>query len=216
MEATSPINTGRNNDNNGFLVPAGTYSVEVLLLKDGKTETIVPATNFNVKALNNQTLVAQDQKGLQDFRAAVAETGRKVRGTNRLMNETKEKLDLIQTALTSYPNTDTKLLEEVKLLKTEFQKCLVMMNGDRTKSSREFETVPGINERLGLVEYAIYENTVDVSNTRKKNLSIVQEEYAELRKILDDIIKRTRTIEEKLDNQGIPYTKGKTESWKED
>lgn len=216
MEATSPINTGRNNDNNGFLVTAGTYSVEVLLLKDGKTEALVPATNFNVKALNNQTLVAQDVVGLQEFRAAVAETGRKVRGTNRLMNETKEKLDLIQTALTSYPNTDTKLLEEVKVLKTEFQKCQVMMNGDRTKSSREFETVPGINERLGLVEYAIYENTVDVSNTRKKNLSIVQDEYTELRKILDDIIKRTRTIEEKLDNQGIPYTKGKTENWKED
>lgn len=216
MESTSPINTGRNNDNNGFLVPAGTYSVEVLLWKDGKTESIIPATNFNVKALNKQTLTAQDVAGLQEFRAAVAETSRKVRGTGRLMNETKEKLDLIQTALTSYPNTDTKLLEEVKALKTDFQKCQVMLNGDRTKSSREFETTPGINERLGLVEYAIYENTVDVSNTRKKNLSIVQDEYAELRKILDDIIKRTRTIEEKLDNQGIPYTKGKSESWKED
>jgi photosystem II stability/assembly factor-like uncharacterized protein len=216
MEATSPINTGRNNDNSGFLVPAGTYSVEVLLLKDGKTESIVPATNFNVKALNNQTLVAQDAVGLQEFRSAVAETSRKVRGTGKLMNETKEKLDLIQTALTSYPNTDTKLLEEVKALKLDIQNCQVMLNGDRTKSSREFETVPGINERLGLVEYAIYENTVDVSNTRKKNLSIVQEEYAELRKILDDIIKRTRSIEEKLDNQGIPYTKGKSENWKED
>lgn len=216
MEATSPINTSRNNDNNGFLVPAGTYSVEVLLIKDGKSETIVPSTKFQVKALNNQTLVAQDIAGLQEFRLAVAETSRKVRGTNRLMSETKEKLDLIQTALISYPNTDTKMLEEVKNLKTEFQKCQVIMNGDRTKSSREFETVPGINERLGLVEYAIYENTVDVSNTRKRNLSIVQEEYTELRKILDEIIKRTRVIEEKLDYQGIPYTKGKTENWKED
>jgi photosystem II stability/assembly factor-like uncharacterized protein len=216
MEATSPINTSRNNDNNGFLVPAGTYSVEVLLIKDGKSETIVPSTKFQVKALNNQTLVAQDIVGLQEFRLAVAETSRKVRGTNRLMSETKEKLDLIQTALISYPNTDTKMLEEVKTLKTELQKCQVIMNGDRTKSSREFETVPGINERLGLVEYAIYENTVDVSITRKRNLSIVQEEYSELRKILDEIIKRTRAIEEKLDNQGIPYTKGKTENWKED
>jgi photosystem II stability/assembly factor-like uncharacterized protein len=216
MEATSPINTGRNNDNNGFLVPAGTYSVEVLLLKDGKTEQLVSATNFNVKALNNQTLVAQDNKGLQEFRAAVAETSRKVRGTGKLMNETKEKLDLLQTALTSYPNTDTKLLEEVKMLKLELQKCQVMLNGDRTKSSREFETVPGINERLGLVEYAIYENTVDVSNTRRKNLEIVQSEYTELRSVLDAVIKKTRTLEEKLDAAGIPYTKGKSESWKQD
>jgi photosystem II stability/assembly factor-like uncharacterized protein len=216
MEATSPINTGRNNDNNGFLVPAGTYSVEVLLLKDGKTEQLVSATNFNVKALNNQTLVAQDNKGLQEFRAAVAETSRKVRGTGKLMNETKEKLDLLQTALTSYPNTDTKLLEEVKMLKLELQKCQVMLNGDRTKSSREFETVPGINERLGLVEYAIYENTVDVSNTRRKNLEIVQSEYTELRSVLDTVIKKTRILEEKLDAAGIPYTKGKSESWKQD
>jgi predicted metal-binding transcription factor (methanogenesis marker protein 9) len=69
---------------------------------------------------------------------------------------------------------------------------------------------------MGLVEYQIYENTVDVSNTRLKNLQIVQEEYLELRKKLDDIIVRTRKLEEQLDTKGIPYTKGKDESWKED
>jgi hypothetical protein len=216
QESTGPIQTGRNNDNNGFLVSAGIYSVEILLVKDAKIEVLVPQTKFTVKALNNQTLVASNPEALQKFRSDVAEMSRKVRGTGKLMSETKDKLDVFQTAILSYPSAEISLIEEIKNLKIAYDLCLVEMYGDRIKSSREFETYPSISDRMGLVEYQIYENTVDVSNTRLKNLQIVQEEYLELRKKLDDIIVRTRKLEEQLDTKGIPYTKGKDESWKED
>lgn len=216
QESTGPIQTGRNNDNNGFLVAAGIYSVEILLIKDAKIEVLVPQTKFTVKALNNQTLVASNPEALQKFRSDVAEMSRKVRGTGNLMREAKDKLDVYQTAILSYPGAEISLIEEVKNLKIVYDLCVVEMYGDRIKSSREFETYPSISDRMGLVEYQIYENTVDVSNTRLKNLQIVQEEYLELRKKLDDIIVRTRKLEEQLDAKGIPYTKGKDESWKED
>jgi len=215
-ESTGPLSTGRNNDNSGFLVPAGTYSVEVMLVKEGKSEILVPATNFNVKALNNQTLVTQNPQDLQKFREDVAETSRKVRGTSKLMNETKERIDLIQTALLSYPNTDVTLLEKIRAMKLSYAACEVLMNGDRTRTSREFEAAPGISERMGLVEYAVWDNTVDVSNTRKKNLSIVLEQYNELRSKLDPIIIELTSIEKQLDEKGIPYTKNKDDRWKED
>jgi hypothetical protein len=166
--------------------------------------------------LNNQTLVASNPEALQKFRSDVAEMSRKVRGTGKLMSETKDKLDVFQTAILSYPGAEISLIEEIKNLKIAYDLCLVEMYGDRIKSSREFETYPSISDRMGLVEYQIYENTVDVSNTRLNNLQIVQEEYLELRKKLDDIIVRTRKLEEKLDAKEIPYTKGKDESWKED
>jgi len=216
QESTGPIQTGRKNDNNGFLVSAGVYTVEVLLIKDGKIEVLVSQSKFTVKALNNQTIVATNPEALQKFRSEVAEMSRKVRGTGKLMSETTEKLDIYQTAILSYPGAEISLIEEVKNLKISYDLCVVEMWGDRVKSSREFETYPSISDRMGLVEYQLYENTVDVSITRQKNLQIVQEEYLELRKKLDAIIVRTRKLEEQLDAKGIPYTKGKDESWKED
>jgi hypothetical protein len=215
-ESTYPVNNSRKNDNNGFLVTPGVYSVEVLLVKDGKSEPVVAATNFNVVPLNNQTLVAQDLAGLQQFRKEVADLSRRVRGTNSLMSETKDKLNVIQTAVLTYPGTPTQLLSDLNRLKIELSKCSELMYGDRTKSKHEFETSPGINERLGLVEYAIWDNTVDVSNTRKKNLKIVEEEYMELRKILDPVIIELTKIEKTLDQLNIPYIKGKDQNWKEE
>ncbi|MFN5912665.1 MAG: hypothetical protein ACK45H_15080, partial [Bacteroidota bacterium] len=62
----------------------------------------------------------------------------------------------------------------------------------------------------------VWDNTVDVSNTRKKNLSIVLEQYNELRSKLDPIIIELTSIEKQLDEKGIPYTKNKDDRWKED
>ncbi len=215
-ESTSPVNPSRKNDNNGFLVSPGTYSVEVLLLKDGKTEQLVSRTNFTVKSLNNQTLEVKDPVALQKFRSDVAELSRKVRGTSRLMSETKDKIDLINTTLITYPGAPIELMQNVRQLKDQMDECNTLMYGDRIRSSREFETSPGINERLGLVEYQIWDNLTDVSATRKKNLQIVNEEYDMLRSKLDPIISELRKIEDQLDTLKVPYLKGKDEKWREE
>jgi photosystem II stability/assembly factor-like uncharacterized protein len=215
-ESTSPVNAGRKNDNNGFLVSPGTYSVEVLLLKDGQTEQLVSRTNFNVRSLNNQSIELKDPLALQKFRTDVAELSRKVRGTSRLMSETKDRIDLINTTLLTYPGAPIDLLQSVRKLKAQMDECNTLMYGDRIRSSREFETSPGINERLGLVEYQIWDNLTDVSSTRKKNLQIVNEEYEILRSKLDPIIIELRKIEDQLDTLKVPYLKGKDEKWREE
>jgi len=90
------------------------------------------------------------------------------------------------------------------------------MYGDKTRSSREFEAYPGISERMGLVEYQLWENTVGVSTTRKRNLEIVSLEYAELRNELNQIISELSKIERQLDENGVPYNGNKNENWKEE
>jgi len=215
-EATNPVNTnGTQNKNNGFLVPAGTYSVEVVLLKNGISETLVGATNFNVKALNNQTLIAKDPEALDAFRKEVAELNRKVSGSSRLVNEMVEKLGAIEHALITYPNSDLKLLEETKAIRSIIHECTVAMNGDGLKASMEFETVPSISGRLGLIEYMLSDNTTGYTETQKRNIAIVQEEYQEFRAKLDNAIIRIKSLETKLEQIPVPYIRGKDESWKE-
>jgi len=208
---TNPIGSG----GNGFLVAPGTYYVSVSLVKNGTVEELVAKTAFEVKALNNQTLVAKNPQELAAFRAEVAELNRKVSGAGRLMNETNEEIELMEKALMNYPNTDMSLLKEIKDLKAMMYDCNVLMNGDGIRTAHEFEVAPSIQSRLGMVEYQLYDNTAGVSNTHKANKSIVEAEYNELRAKLDEVIKRVEVLQKKLEMVPIPYTKSK-ENWKED
>lgn len=209
--STNPINSG----GNGFLVTPGAYTLSVTLVNNGKIEQLISNEKFNVKGLNNQTLVAKNPEELTAFRKEVAELNRKVSGAGRLMNEVKEELDLMEKALLNYPNTDLSLLAETRALKLIYDQCALALWGDNLKSKHEFETEPSINSRLGMVEYQLYENTAGVTKTQRANKTIAEEEYLEMRKKLDDLIQRKIILETKLDASSIPYTKSR-DKWKND
>lgn len=216
-ESTEPVNPkGTANKNNGYLVKAGNYSVEVTLIKDGKLEILTDKVVFKVNSLNLQTLAASNTEELNSFRKEVAELNRKISGSGQLLSEAKEKLDAIQYALMTYPNTDLKLMEETRALRLIYDEAVLALWGDNLKTSKEFETVPSITGRLGMVSYMIWDNTSGVTKTQQTNKAIAQEEYLEFRKKLDAMIVRVKALETLLENNSIPYIKGKDESWKEE
>jgi photosystem II stability/assembly factor-like uncharacterized protein len=222
MASTSPVRLSKKKPGRysspdvGVLVVPGMYSVEVVHEKDGEIKQLIDKTNFKVVGLNNQTLIAQNNQDLIDFRKEVAEMKRSVDGSGRLLNEIGDKLKYIEQAVRSYPGTDITLLSEIDAIKAELNECRVMLWGDWIKSSHEFETVPSIAGRLGTVHYQLFANTTSATKSQKENIAIVAEEYAEFRKKLDANIVKIKAIEAKLKDANIPYIKGKDENWKED
>ena len=222
METTSPIRIKKQKPGRyssadlGLLVAPGDYSVEILHLKNGELKTLVPKSAFKVVGLNNQTLLADNMDELIQFRKEVAETHRKIQGSSKLMSETEGRMELMEHAIKTYPGADLTLLEELEKLNDQLTECKYMLWGDWVKSRHEFETAPGISSRLGSVYYQLFANTTGVTNTQRKHKTIVEEEYAEFRKKLDDILMRLRVIEKNLDDASVPYIKGKDENWKED
>lgn len=222
MESTSPVNPNKGKPgryesaDEGYLVTAGNYTVEIVLLNNGTTEQLVAPTTFTVKALNNQSLVATDNTALIEFRKEVAELNRSVSGTSKLMQEANEKLGLLKHAITNYPNADLKFMEEIQAIKLGLANCALLLYGDRLKASKEFETAPSIVDRLGNVEYQLYESTTGVTTTQRKQIAIVKEEYAAFREQFDSWLVRLKALENKLAEVPIPYTKGGNETWKED
>jgi hypothetical protein len=198
------------------LVTPGTYYVSVSLVKNGQIESLIKSQAFNVKGLNNQTLIAKNPEELKSFRADVAELNRKVTGSMQLINESKEGLDIIEQALINYPNTDLSLLQETRALKLIYEECAVSIWGDKIKESHEFETVPSISYRLGILEYQLFDNTTGVSNTHRLNKEIVEEQYNTFRTRLNELIKRLEALQTKLDAANVPYTKSKGLNWKKD
>jgi hypothetical protein len=60
-------------------------------LKDGKFENLTDKVSFNVKGLNNQTLVAKNTEETDKFRNELMELNRQVTGSSNLLGESKEK-----------------------------------------------------------------------------------------------------------------------------
>ncbi|MFY7668943.1 MAG: VPS10 domain-containing protein [Crocinitomicaceae bacterium] len=209
---TNPINSG----GKGLLVTPGTYYVSIALIKNGAVEQLITKQTFNVKGLNNQTLVAKNPEELKAFRAEVAELNRKVSGAGRLMNETKDELDIIEQALIEYPNTDLSHLQETRALKLIYDECALAMWGDKIKEKHEFEFEPSISSRLGMVEYQLYDNTSAVTKTHRANKEVAEEQYNAMRTKLNDVIKRLESLQTKLDAMNVPYTKSKGAGWKRD
>ena len=197
------------------MVTPGNYTVSVSLVKDGVVELLVDKQTFTVKGLNNQTLLAENPEELKEFRAEMSELNRKVSGTEKVMGETKESLELIEKALLNYPNTDLTLLKSVREMMVSLKDLEVLMWGDKARSSRDFETVPSISGRLGMVGYQIYQNTAGVTKTHRSNKQIAEKQYNALRTELNEIIGELNGIESKLEGI-IPYTKNKGANWKKD
>jgi hypothetical protein len=137
-----------------------------------------------------------------------------VSGTSKLLNETKDQLELISHVMTTYPNTDLTLLQEIRTIKLGLESCEVKLYGDGLKTSKEVETLPGIQSRLGLIEYMVYENTTGVTNSQRNQLAIVTEEYNMLRSELNGLITRLEKIEKLLGNIPLPYLKEGGKDWK--
>jgi photosystem II stability/assembly factor-like uncharacterized protein len=222
METTSPINPNKSkpgrydNADEGFLIAAGDYAVEVYLLKNGVSELVITKTDFKVKSLNSQIPNALSNSELVSFRKEVSELTRSISGAEKLMNEHKDKLEIMKLAITIYPGADIKLLEDVRKLKLAFAECELLYYGDGIKASKEVETPPSFTNRLGTVAYQLYESTTGVTVTQKENIKITKEEYQIFRSKLDALIIQVKALEQKLDASSIPYTKGKDENWKKD
>ena len=199
---------------NGFLVPTGNYFVSISLVQNGLVEELVTKQSFTVVGLNNQTLVAKNPAELVLFRNDVAVLNQKINNASNWLGEVNDVLKEMQSTLINYPNTELSLLSETRALKLLYDEAALVLWGDKIKSSREFETLPSINDRMGMVEYQLYENTAGVSNTHRANKAIAEEQYNALSISLGVISNRMKALQEKLNTVPIPYTKTLSRFWK--
>jgi hypothetical protein len=205
-EATNPIEAGNySNKNNGYLVQPGTYFVQVLKIYNGKIDTLSEKLSFKVVGLNNQTLIAADPSSLEQFRSDLMEFNRKLSASSQKLEERSEQIKTLATALITYPNTAISLLKEIQELQVQKDACRTLLYGDEIKKSKEFESLPGIMERFGLIQYMVSDNTTGVSNNHRQQFSIIQEEYLQFQLLLNEIDKRMNALLNQLEQQGIPY-----------
>lgn len=221
MATTSPIQLQKkeaerySSPDVGLLAEPGTYTVEVLLLKNGVSSQLIEKNSFEVVSLKNQTLPTSSSEELLAFRKEVAEVHRQVEGASKLMGESGDLLKYIKEALQNYPGTDLSLLTEVKSIENGLRDCQLLLWGDWYRTNNEFEAAPSISGRIGMVYYQVFENRSAITKTQRTQMALAEEEFAVFRTSLNALVERIGVLEKTLEAAKIPYFPNRDANWKE-
>lgn len=200
----------------GMLALPGVYSVRCLKFQNGEFTPLGDAISFNVKALDNQTLLAADKREVLAFQQQVAELERSLSGTSKLFYENNKKLDFIEAAVIQYPSAPLGLMERVNALNKEQELLKVALYGDRAKTSRDMEALPGLTGRVGYVSYSSWWNTAEPTTTAREQYEIAKNEYEGILVRVQKVTTDISQLEKELVDLKVPYTPGRGADWRQD
>ncbi len=198
----------------GYLVDEGTYSVTMYKSVDGMLTQIAGPENFKVKALDNRTLPAVDKKAWQGFLADLSELRRRFDGASQIHSESKEKIKLIERAIQVYAPAPLDMMKDVQALKKSFKELDIKMYGDGLLSRHEFETPASISDRIGIAVWQSWQNLSAPTNSNVEGLKIAGEEFGPVLQQIHTNVTKIEALEKKLDQNKVPYTKGRGTDWK--
>ncbi len=193
----------------GHLVMPGTYSVSMSKYQDGKLTPMAGPVSFNTKLLNQASLPAKDLATNATFYQKVSDMSRQLSATNDLLGKIESRVKNAELAIMDMPAPAADLLAKTFDIKQALIPIKLKMNGDDTKSKREFETKPSINDRVNGIIYSIWNTTSDIPKTFTDAFVIAEKQYNEIFPAIKDLDVKVTAIEAELNKNKAPYTPGR-------
>ncbi|HAG48642.1 MAG TPA: hypothetical protein DCL07_01665, partial [Cryomorphaceae bacterium] len=174
---------------------------------EGKFDTLTEPKAFNVKHLNNLSLPSTDL-ALQKFQQRVNQTGRRYERLDMTFKETQSLANDLYEALKYTPSGSPEQLQTVMQLQSDLEAMDIVLNGDASMSKREFETLPGLGDRLSTATWGSYGMRSEVTGTMKAQLDIVEAALPKLEEKLEALQKSLKMAETSAIQDGAPYVRG--------
>ncbi len=201
-------------EDKGYLAMPGQYSITLNKFEDGVLSQLAGPVAFNTKSLNNATLPATDLLAYQDFCEKVSNLRRVVSAVNIIRTEQNSRLSAIQTALLDMPSAPQELTQKVYDLERKLNAIRLELNGDNTRSRREFETNPSITGRINFIEDGMWNTTSAPIETFKTAYQTVSKKISPLMDDLKSVERDMRAVEQSLEINRAPATPGRWPEWK--
>jgi chromosome segregation ATPase len=155
-----------------------------------------------------------DKKAMGVFTAKVAELRRVVSGTEEYRREQVNKLNYLKAALQKTGSIPLELSQQFASIEKRLDAAGTALNGDRTKSGREFETVPSINQRLGRITGALWSSTSADPAAYQDDYDLVEKKFRPVYQEVKSIGEEIKKLEAELDKLKAPYTPGRLPEFK--
>jgi photosystem II stability/assembly factor-like uncharacterized protein len=194
----------------GTLVNPGTYTVEMHLLKDGELSLLAGPRSFDVEALNNTIMPAEDRIAKVNFQRDVETLAADIGATQNMIGEVNNKMKHIREAikLAEYPIAD--LITAAQKIDDKIKDINTLLYGDNIKNSLDIAQPPTPAGRIGWIVYEQKYSTSAPTKTHMDSYKIAKEEFAPIKtKVLNLVNQDVKALEKMLEQAGAPYTPGR-------
>ncbi len=215
-EPTTPVNFTTFDESMAFSSPEigpmalpGTYRVSMSKFEDGKYSSLTEPITFKAVPLGAGSFQVEDKKALSEYTSKLAELQRVVSGTEEYRREQINKLKYLQAAALKAGAVPLELSEQFNALEKRLDELGTALNGDRTRSSREFETAPSINQRLRNITGALWSSTAADPAAYKESYALVEKQFRPVYDEVKSIGEAVNKLEVQLEKYRAPYTPGR-------
>ena len=175
-------------DKGSYLAPAGNYSLQLVGVHGTKIDTLTKPLGFNVSHLSNLSLPAEKSADLVLLQNQLDALQQRMDVVSRQMDEVKTRLDRIEKQVDFGVNSPANLRGEVAKVRAEWRSLGVVLDGDELIASKEFETMPGLRDRLSSALWGSYSMRSDPTQSMKDQRRVVAEQLTELEKQLLNLL----------------------------
>ena len=213
MERTSPItfytpdpNNPYEGEDQGPMALPGDYTIELHLVKNYQISQLAGPIGFKIKTLHPQKSDKTFNKEIADFRRVVL-------GVDAYTSEIKNRLRYIKQGIHQIDQQD--LLKQIAKIEEQIKQYDLVMHGDGSIASREFEVLPGLIGSVEGIVGNLWATSETPTTTYTSRLKEVKQSFAAVYQQVQTIDALMKSLELQLDKNKFPYTPGRLPDWKE-
>ncbi|HQX45444.1 MAG TPA: glycosyl hydrolase, partial [Saprospiraceae bacterium] len=114
-----------------------------------------------------------------------------------------------KSAMLDMPASPKNLLEKTAAIQKKMNAINLTFNGDATRAKREFETATTVNDRVGILEYTVWNITSSIPKSCKTNYDIASRQFSKVLEEMKMVDAQISDLEKELEMNKAPYTPGR-------
>ncbi|WP_460219480.1 glycosyl hydrolase [Psychroserpens sp. MEBiC05023] len=194
----------------GTLVTPGTYTVEMDLYQNGDMRQLVAPVSFEVVALENTVMPADDRAAKVAFQKQVLRLEADLEACQKIIGETNTRLKHIKAAIKRSELPYGELSKSVKTIEDKINNLNVALYGDPVKNKLDISQPKSPAARIGVMSYEQKYSTSAPTQTHKDSYAIAKTKITALKQKAEAIFNiDLKQLEDKLIKSGAPYTPGR-------
>jgi len=202
---------GKPENRSTSFVPEGEYFAQLYAIDSRASKAIGAKQSFAIEYLEGGQLPAKNLQNLARFQRKADETSAQLTLIeNRVARLSKELKHIRSNAMlmVNMPENSNLKLTELEL---KIDNLKTKLYGNSRLQKLEFETSPGIVERMGSVTWNSYFNGSDPTAMQIDNLKLVGDELPKLQNELNQTEAEAKTLYQQLVGNGMPELDGSLE-----
>ena len=192
----------------GPMATPGAYDVQLALLVDGEISIASDPQSFQAVPLGLATLGTEDKTALEAFQQKVGRLQRAVMGTAELARERGRQLELTATAVQNTVDMPATDISQIRDLRYRLYEMETQLFGNRTVSRRREPILPGMVRRVDRVVGGFWSSSPP-TDTHRRDYEIASTSLAELLTEFRQFEIDFASLQQSLDEQGVPWTPGR-------